>query len=415
MKIIRDAAVFAALTSLVGTATAATDEAPVGSYRLGSVHAYHTLPLAQRPFVFRNMDELTPYPVRAVRHGGSSSPLPDGPPLDTKALIDGKLLDIDGFMEANQAAAMIVLVHGRIVAERYRMGNMPGSRWVMFSVSKSVTSTLLGAALRDGAIRSLDDPVTRYLPELAGPAWNGVTIRQTLRMSSGIDLHDAYETNEPQGLGLAYTDPDKPAPLQYSAGLPRAAAPGTRFSYSGANTYVLGRIISKATGRSLSAYLSEKIWAPMGMEDDAYWRLDRDGYEVAQGGLSATLRDMARFGLLALHGGRIGSQHVVPPTWFHDATDPAGPDFIRPGAIKDFDGMGYGYQWWTMPRGTGSHQIGDDGAFAALGIYGQQIYVLPKQDMVVVIQSATPVPVPFHQMRNGRTIVGELANALSRR
>ena len=111
MKTIRGAAVFAALTSLVGTATAAADEAPVGSYRLGSVHAYHTLPLAQRPFVFRNMDELTPYPVRAVRHGGSSRPLPDGPPLDTKALIDGKRLDIDGFMEANQAAAMIVLVH----------------------------------------------------------------------------------------------------------------------------------------------------------------------------------------------------------------------------------------------------------------------------------------------------------------
>ena len=382
---------------------------PTGGFSLGSVLRYHKLPLSQRAFVFRNMEELDPYPVRAVRHGAHASPLPSAPQIDVNVTIDGISTNLTGYMEANQVAAMIVLRDGKVVAERYRMGNRPDSRWIMHSVTKSVTSTLVGMALRDGSISSIDDPLTKYLPELKGSAWDGVTIKQTLQMSSGIDLHDVYEGDMPQGLVQSYVDRTPNAPMHYLVTLARTNKPGTHFSYSGANTYILGRIVAVATGKSLSDYLSEKIWVPMGMEDDAYWRLDQDGQEIAPGGLSATLRDMGRFGLFVLHDGMVGKTSAVPTDWFKDATATKGAGYLAPGAMGGYSGLGYGYQWWTLLSGGPRHQIGDDGAFLAIGIYGQQIYVLPKQNMVVVIQSATKEPVPVAALANGQLVVEALA------
>ena len=263
--------------------------------------------------------------------------------------------------------------------------------------------------MRDGSIHSVDDPLTQYLPELKGSAWDGVTIKQTLRMSSGVDVHDVYEGDTPQPLVQAYVDRTPNALMRYLATVSRANKPGTHFSYSGANTSILGRVVMVATGKSLSDYLSEKIWVPVGMEDDAYWWLDRDGNEVAPGGLNATLRDMARFGLFVLHDGIVGKTSVVPKDWFKDATATKDAGYLAPGAMGGYSGFGYGYQWWTLPSGGPHHQIGDDGAFLALGIYGQQIYVLPKQNMVVVIQSAAKEPVPVAQLANAQLVVEALA------
>lgn len=273
-------------------------------------------------------------------------------------------------MASSHVTGLIVLQHGRIRLERYGSGRGPADRWTTFSVAKSVTSTLVGCAIRDGYIRSLDDPVTRYLPQLKGSAYDGVTIAQLLAMRSGVRWDEDYAdpASDVVRLYAFRPPPGEDRTIAYMRRLPRAAPPGTHWSYNTGETDLAGALVRAATHRPLATYLSEAIWRPAGMEHDAWWLTDAEGLEAGGSGLSMTLRDAARFGQLALEGGR----GLAPAQWFAKARQRI--------SIVDGTADGYGYLWWTYPRGR----------FAARGIFGQSIMMDPASDSVIAIEADWP-------------------------
>jgi CubicO group peptidase (beta-lactamase class C family) len=315
------------------------------------------------------------FPVRVVPRGKDVYPLPAGTPADIRYDFQGSHWDSDKFVAANHLSGLLVIKDGKIVVEKYALGRKPDDRWVAFSVGKSVTSLLVGAALKDGFIKSLDAPVTDYIPHLKGSAYDGVTVRQLLTMTSGVKWNEDY--NDPHSdvaqFALGAPGPDGESPIvAYMAKLPREAAPGTKFSYKTGESDLIGILVEHATHKHLADYLSEKIWKPFGMERDANWMLDGSGTEIGGCCTSMTLRDYGRLGLFVMGGGVAGGVQIVPPDYLAMATSKQ--------VMSDFGGLGYGYQWWTH----------DGGAYEAVGIFGQSIYVNPKEHLVIVTNSAWP-------------------------
>jgi CubicO group peptidase (beta-lactamase class C family) len=285
-------------------------------------------------------------------------------------------------MASQRAAGLIIVQDGRIRFEKYAMGYSSTGRWTSFSVAKSLTSTLAGAAVRDGYIKSLDDPVTGYIAGLKGSAYEGVTVRQLLTMTSGVKWNEDY-TDPASDVAVFVNqkaDPDLDVTVSYMRRLPREAAPGTRWVYKTGETNLLGVLVSSATGKRLSDYLSEKIWKPWGMEQDAVWMLGTTGHEISGCCLSAALRDYARFGEFIAEGARVHGQSILPDGWLSQATTKQ--------ADIGVPGRGYGYQWWTY----------DDGSFAALGIFGQSIFIDPKTRLVIVTSGNTPTAVDHERL-----------------
>jgi CubicO group peptidase (beta-lactamase class C family) len=347
-----------------------------------------TTPENQAP-TFRNQDRL--WPVRAIRRGAGVRSLPpharslQGLTFES----DGARLSVSDFMARRRTAGLLVLKRGEIALERYGLGNGPESRWTSFSTAKSITATLVGAALHDGAIGSLDDPCERYLPRLHGSAYEGVTVRNLLRMCSGVawrEDNDADGRSEVYRLGKAMVSRRPGSVLDLMGSLPRAHPQGTAFNYSTGESCVLGALVVAATGRPLADYCAEKIWGPAGMEADAYWQLEsEDGLELGGLGVGARLRDIARFGQLVLEDGEaFTGQRVLPPGW----RDLAGhPDSAATafGRLRPGDPGGYGYHWWSVPPLPGGV---NNGAFAANGAYGQIILINPAEQVVIALHSA---------------------------
>ena len=333
---------------------------------------------AQREAAFRAMQ--THYASNVVRHG-RPRPLPAGRPLLPR-FADGETLD--AYMTAHHVAGVMVLQDGRVRLERYGLGADPSTRWTSFSVAKSFTSTLVGAALRDGAIHGLDDPVTRYIPELAAGAYRDVTVRQLLEMRSGVRWNEDY-SDPHSDVAMMYEgtrQPGVPLLVSYMARLPRDTAPGARWVYKTGETDLIGILVTRATGKSLAQYLSEKIWQPYGMGADALWLKDEvDGTEAGGSGVSATLADYARFGEFLLGGGIAAGQPVLAEGWLADAT--------RAHSDIGVPGRGYGYQWWTY----------DDGSFEGIGIFGQLLHIDPRRRLVIVQLAAWPVATDEAQAR----------------
>jgi CubicO group peptidase (beta-lactamase class C family) len=249
-----------------------------------------------------------------------------------------------------------------------------------FSVGKSVTSTLIGAAIKDGKIKSLDALVTDYLPGLRGSAYEDVTIRNLLTMTSGVKWNEDYA--DPAS-DVALFAQGKPGPdgenpiVAYMAKLPREAAPGTKFVYKTGESDLIGVLLERATGKHPADYLAQKIWSKFGMERDAVWMLDRAGEELGGCCISMTLRDYGRFGLFIMNGGVAGGEQVVPTDFLAQAT--------RSQVKSDFGNYGYGFQWWIHP----------DGAYEASGIFGQSIYINPAEKLIIVTNSAWAQAVGF--------------------
>ena len=269
------------------------------------------------------------------------------------------------------------------------MGNGPESRWTSFSTAKSITSTLVGTALHDGAIGNLDDRCDLYLPRLRGSAYEGVTIRNVLRICSGVawrEENDSDGRSEVYRLSRAMWSRRAGAILDLLSKLPRAHPQGVVFNYSTGESCLLGALVAAATGRPLADYFAEMIWGPAGMEADGHWLLEGDGgLEWGGLGVSARLRDVGRFGQLVLEDGEASRGRRVLPTGWRDLAGQ--PDCAPTGFGRLMPGhpFGYGYQWWALPHGpTGIHI----GAFVAIGSYGQYIYVHPTAQVVAVIQSA---------------------------
>lgn len=306
----------------------------------------------------------TVFPGHVVKAGRRVVPLPVGLPLPVPAA------EIDAYVAANNVAGLIVVQNGSVRLERYARGLTREGRWTSFSVAKSFTSTLVGAAIRDGFIRSVDEPVTRYIPELTGSAYDGVSIAQLLTMTSGVKWNEDY--TDPQSDVARMFSAPVPAGMDptvsYMKTLPRESAPGAKWVYKTGETNLIGVLVGNAVKKPLATYLSEVVWKRYGMERDAFWMTDPAGREVAGCCLSVSLRDYARMGQVALEGG----PGIVPVGWFADATKAQAPTG-RPG-------FGYGYQWWTYPQGR----------FGGQGIFGQSITVDPATRTVVVILSAWP-------------------------
>lgn len=330
------------------------------------------------------------WPVRPIRRGGAARPLPLHPrPLDGLTYaFGGAHHGVADFMARRRTGGLLVLKDGQVALERYGLGHTQQSLWTSFSTAKSMTATLCGAALHEGAVASLDDPCEAYVPQLSGSGYAGVTIRNLLRMCSGVAWRedpDADGRSEVHLLGKAMVSRRPGAVLELLGKLPRAHPQGTVFNYSTGESYVLAAVVAAAVGKPLSDYFAEAVWGPGGMEADAHWQLDcDDGLEMGGLGVSLRLRDMGRFGLFVLEDGVTpDGRRRLPPGW----RDLAGrPDCAATafGRLRPGDPGGYGYHWWVAPRVPGVH----DGLFSANGAYGQIVYVNPGERVVVALQSA---------------------------
>lgn len=316
---------------------------------------------------FRNMEKLSP--ARRVAAGDRPYPLPEEY-LDlggVEIATDLATMTVDDYVVRQNVAGLIVVKDGRVVYERYELGNSQASRWVSYSVAKSVTSLLVGAAIKDGYIKSVDESVTDYLPRLKHSAYDESTIQNLLQMSSGVEWNEDYAD---PGADINTIPWDTLSVYEYLRNKPRTAAPGKVFNYNTAETNLVGALLRSAIGNNLSIYLSEKIWRPFGMERDAYWVLSEPGGgEFGGSSLNATLRDYARIGLFALHNGKLrDGTRVLPDTWMQQSLAPSAGY------------PGYGYLWW----------LNGGNAYSARGIFGQGIYIDPASGVVIALHSARP-------------------------
>lgn len=344
---------------------------------------------------FRNQDQVWPH--RVIRRGEAVRPLP--PHARSLAHLTFEAgdvrLSLSDFMARRRTAGLLILKDGEIALERYGMGNGPESRWTSFTIATSLTSTLAGAALHDGAIGSLDDPCDLYLPQLCGSAYEGVTVRNVMRMCSGVawSEHDPPEgRSDTRRLGRAMLSGRPGAVLDLLCARPRAQPQGVVFNYSTGEACLLGAVVAAATGLPLADYCAEAIWGPAGMEADGCWQLEcEDGLELGGLGVSACLRDLGRFGQLMLEDGQaFGGRRVLPTGWRDLAGQPdsAATAF---GQLAQGSPAGYGYDWWALPGAPYADGL-HAGAFLAGGPFGQRIYINPAERVVAVIQSAWRQP-----------------------
>ena len=280
----------------------------------------------------------------------------------------GKTYTLEDYINKFNVAGMMIVRRGNILYENYSFGNDKDSKWISFSVTKSVTSMLLGAAIQDGFIKSIKDPVTKYLPELSGSNYEKVSIKHILQMSSGIEWNEDYDD--------PYSDVNLAAGLnssdlyRYLSQLEITNKPGKKFNYNTAESNLIGGIVRSAVGSNLSTYLENKIWKPFGMESDAHWGLDAKFLDELGGCcIYATLKDYVRVGIFALNQGKLkNGTEVLPKKWMIDSTK----------ASKGY--RYYGYQWWLSGPPYKSYY--------AQGIFGQMIWIDPPTQTVIAIHSA---------------------------
>jgi CubicO group peptidase (beta-lactamase class C family) len=312
----------------------------------------------------------------------------------------GRRYDLADYLALNRVAGLLVLWDGEVVLEDYELGFGPDERWASASMAKSVTSTLVGAAIEDGAIAGVSLPVTKLLPELAGGAYEGVTLEHLLRMCSGVGWDETY--TDPRSDRRRLLDVQKTCRpggvIAFMAGLKRAHPPAAVFNYNTGETYLIGMALERAIGEPLAANLARRIWGPAGMEREAsWWTESEDGAGVGGSGLAASLRDYGRFGLFVAQGARVEDRPIVPKGWFAVAGAAQ--------TLSDGSRVDYGYQWWAIPRGT------PGGGFLAHGIYGQRLYISADARLVVAVLSARSKPME-HEIVEDNAFYASLVRAL---
>ena len=331
---------------------------------------------------FNRIDQL--FPTADVPASSQPQPWPNGSKIQLPAHFrsNGKPLRTRDFLRDTDTAALLVLKDGKVRFERYWLTGSPDAHWLSMSVAKSFVSAMIGIAVDEGKIGSVEDPVTKYLPNLAGSGYDGVRIKDILQMSSGVRWNEDYSDRNSDIARLGTTLATGGSFADFPAQLPREFAPGTFNRYNSTDTLVLGLLLEKATGVRIASYMREKLWGPLGATDRAYWLTDDSGTAMAFGGLNATARDYARLGELYRLNGVWHGRQVVPSDWVKSSITPDAPH-LMPGVRANSDSdMGYGYQWW-VPGG------GDDQDFCAIGVYNQNIYVNPREHVVIVKLSAS--------------------------
>lgn len=340
------------------------------------------LPPTQQPEAYANVDRM--FATRTIPRGPRVRDLSRGAEIAPRYSLGDREIGIAEHIFRTQAAGVLVLHEGRIVLERYALGLTEATRWTTMSTVKSLTSTLVGVALAEGKIGSLDDTVSTYLPALRGSAYDAVTVRHLLTMSSGVQWSEDYTDRHSHVNRYSKSLGDKVpgGVLALMRSLPAEAAPGTRFAYCTGDTYVLGCLVSAAMGEPLAATLSRAIWQPAGMEFDAYYTLESDGgQEIGGSRAGIALRDFGRFGQFILEDGVADGRRILPEGWVAEAGQ---RHFALDPATTNYGADGYGYSWWIDP----------DGAMVAVGFAGQSIYVNRAARTVIITLSCWPQP-PF--------------------
>ncbi len=288
----------------------------------------------------------------------------------------------EAFIKATDTSALLVLKAGKIRFEEYWLTGGRDVHWISWSVAKSFLATLVGIAIEEGFIESIDLPITRYATSLKGSAYDGVSIKNVLQMSSGARWNEDYSDpkSDVHRLGAAMAGATSLA--TFVASIEQETEPGSLCQYNSADTQALGMMLVAATGRSIASYMQEKLCEPLGMESAGYWLVDNAGMEMVLGGLNLTARDFAKIGELYRNNGRWHGAQIVPQDWVEASIKPDAPHLqtgkvIVGGHVLP---LGYGYQWW-VPEGT-------CGEFSAIGVYNQFVYVDPSREVVIVKLSA---------------------------
>lgn len=331
---------------------------------------------------FPRMGEL--FPTAALRPALSPFLFPEGQAIELPQtyVFDGRPQSAEAFIERTDTSALLVLKDGSIRMERYFLTGGRDVPWISWSVAKSFVSALVGIAIDEGLIASVDEAITRYVGSLTSSAYDGVRIGDVLQMSSGARWNEDYSDPDADIHRLAAAMMGDQSLATFVANMQREREPGTLCQYNSADTQVLGMLLVEATGRSLAHYMQEKLCEPLGMESPGYWLLDKAGMEFALGGLNLTARDFAKIGELFRNRGRWRGEQIVPKAWVEASVTPDSAH-LMPGKVivgGHVLPLGYGYQWW-VPEG-------ESGEFAAIGIYNQFVYVDPSRGVVIVKLSA---------------------------
>lgn len=378
------------LALLAGVFLAANAYAAPDEEALGKAEGYPLCPQSMRNDprclvgLVSRFDEV--FPARKIARGGETRTLKRvAAEPAIRYRFQAQDSGLDDYLSRNRTTGLLILKDDTIIAERYQYDRRPEHRMASYSMAKTLVAMLVGIALSDGTIQSLDDRADKYVPELNGSPYGETPIRHLLTMSSGVRFTENYGGNDDVAtLGrLSVLGQSEGGAATVMPFRTRDRPAGERFSYSSAETQVLGLVLRAATRKPLADYLAERIWQPMGAEADASWIIDKGGYEAAFFGVNATVRDYARLGmLLANDGGRDGRQ-IIPAGWVRTATTPPAKQF-EPGATNSL--LGYGYQTWIVP--------GPDRQFMLRGLRGQAVFVDPKRKVVMVHTAAGAVGGP---------------------
>ena len=327
---------------------------------------------------YRSMSEILP--SRRIAAPATASPLlAPVAPFEVSYTFDGKSHALAEFPARTDTTGLLILKGNQILFEGYYQGADPQDQFLSFSTAKSFVSTLVALAIGDGKIASIEDPVIKYLPEVAGSVYAKARIKDLLQMSSGTSYSEEYE--DPKSDIAAYIDKinaNVGGLYDFARSFKPVRPPGEKFYYASMDTEILGALVARVTGKSLAGYMSEKLWKPIGAESPARWLIDQPGAagrEMAAGGLLMRLRDYGRFGLLFANGGRVNGEQLLPAGWAETATRPQSPQ-VDYGKLEPGYPLGYGYQWWCLP--------GPNHRFTAQGIHGQFVLVDPTETVVMV-------------------------------
>lgn len=323
---------------------------------------------------FSNVDKILPHYTLAKSATSLSLPRAAAEPK-IEYRFDKQSYSLDDFLARQRVTGFLLIRDGEVLAERYQYDRKAEHRFVSHSMAKSIVSLAVGMALTEKKIASLDDTIAKYVPGLAGNPYGETTIRNMLRMASGVPFQEVYDGKDDLAKfnKIRYSQ-DSVAALR--AFTTREVEQGTRFHYASNQTVALTLLLHAVTGTSLSEYLTTRLWQPMGAEADATWSKTKDGTESGSGNFNAILRDYGRLGILLANDGALDGRQIVPKDYLLDATDwRRQPEPFTPRKATPY--FGYGYQFWLFP--------GEKRRFALLGVYGQSIFVDPELKLVMVI------------------------------
>ena len=324
------------------------------------------------------------FPTSKLSHSSKPLVFKKGAPLELPSnfIFEDKVVKVDEYLSRTDTSALLILKDGKISYENYWLTGGKNVQWISMSVAKSFISALIGIAIDQGHIKSLEDEVTDYVPQLKNSAYDNVRIKDILQMSSGASWNEDYsdpnsDINRSSKIFAIGGSLD-----EFSASLKKELKPGSYNRYNSTDTQVLGMLLREATRTSVTKYMEEMLWHPMGAQDSGYWILDSKNMEMAYAGFNATARDYAKLGELYRLGGKINGKQIIPRDWVKASVKPDAPH-LMPGdnPLSDFP-LGYGYQWWVPDL---------SGDFSAIGVYNQFIYVSPKSNMVIVKLSANSI------------------------